>query len=255
MTAARPLSPNARSTPSRQLANEQVPPHGAPAAPARTPGELVAALEDLYRESREFSETFEPILQRYVEYVQHDAEINGDDNDVVIHIPDEIAAPYDEAAPVIAQFLRAHAALVAQWDAAGMPDELPAHGLPAGSHLAAQFGAQRPEPPAAHRARLEGRFDALHDRAGSLMERSQRLGERVGPGDPDDELIDALLDLEGSYTTLFHERFALLLEWDRAGFGQAVPPHGLEPVATFHFNNFEALDQQRLAAIRAHAER
>ncbi len=256
MTAAKPLSTTARSASSRRLGNEQVAPPEEPQARPRTRDELVAALEDLYRESREFSETLEPIIQRYIEWIQDDAEVNEEDQgEEEVDIPQEIYGPYDEAAPAIVRMLADHAALVAQWDAAGMPDELPHHGLPAGSHLAIQFQAQRPEPPAVHRARLIGQFTVLEARAQTHMAQGRRLDELTGPDDPSDELIDGLLALERSYSELFHHRLALLREWDGAGFGQAVPPHGLEPVAGFHFESFEALDQQRLTAIRAFADR
>ncbi len=256
MTAPRPVSNNTPTAAQRRLSNEQVQQHAEPLARARTQDELVAALDELYRQSRELTITLEPVIARYVTWIQENADaIDDAEEDGGIDIPDGIAAPYDDAAPAVMRILAEHAALVAQWDAAQLPDQLPPHGLPPNSHLAVQFGAQRPQSPAVHRARLTERFDALQTWAQDNMAQARRLLELSDPDEPTDEVIDGLIELEGSYEQLFHQRLALLREWDGAGFGQAVPAHGLEPAAHFHFQNFEALDQQRLAAIAARGDR
>ncbi|WP_161799025.1 hypothetical protein [Caenimonas sp. SL110] len=231
-----------------------MPPHAEPQAPGRTPNEVRAALEDVYQRSRELTVVIEPVFARYVNWIQDDFDENGD-GDGGIDIPDEIVGPYDELGPPIDSLLAEHAALIAQWDAAGLPYELPPHGLPLDSHLAVQFGAQRPEPPEAHRARLTQHFSELQTWAEANMAQAQRLEELADPDEPTDEIIEGMIEVERSYEQLIHHRLALLCEWDRAGFGQVVPPHGLDPTVHFHFQRFEALDQQRLAAIAAMAER
>jgi len=156
-----------------------------------------------------------------------------------IPVPPHINEPYLEASQAVGHILRERAALISQWERAGIEAEVPQRGLPADSLLARLMDEAQ-----AQRLQLRGSLTHLQGVARGMLAERQRLSELVGPA-----MVEvarrALASLEFSLARIAWSRHVLLDQWDAAGFGADVPHHGLTPEAGLHFVEFEAIDESR----------
>ncbi len=224
-----------------------------PAAPHRSLEELVQAFDDLHEQCRDISARAEPIIAGYL--VWFATTEYEDDDAAAIDGPAEIIGPYQELDNLVAFAIEDRQELLQEWDAAGFNAQLPDHGLPLNSHLGRSFELQRPTPmtPEAHLARLQDEFATLGHWGARLMHDEEQLNAQIGPNGPEGDMIDRLAELEESYESLLLNRQELIGEWDEAGLGEAIPPHGLNAAAGAHLQIFDRVDHDRIDAIRARA--
>jgi hypothetical protein len=199
-----------------------------------------AALVELDRQAIAIEAQAGPAYEQFNAWLDtHWDELNNPDNQD-IPVPAHINGPYLDATQAVRRILHERAALAADWERAGIEEEMPQHGLRPDSLLARLVDEAQ-----AQRAHLRGALTQLQMTARNVHDELQRLPVLVDAGF-DAAAHRTQVRLESAFVRIAWSRYILLGQWDAAGLGAEVPHHGLTPEDGLHFLEFEAMDVARL---------
>ena len=217
---------------------EADPPHGALAFQLPVRHQLEAALQDLDRLAIDVQARAAPAQEQFNDWLDSNWDVLNNPDNQDIPIPPHINLPLIAATQDVNRILHERAALASEWESAGIEAEMPHHGLPPGSLLAGRIDEAQ-----AHRQQLTGELTQLQMATRNLSDEQLRLSLSTAPG-----ARVALARVENSIVQRVWSRYHLLMQWDAAGLGHAVPHHGLTPEAGRPFHELEAMDASRLSA-------